>query len=304
MRSMGLAVAILSALYLVSMMFTLGLELGGGAKESKDEKRVKRRVLIRGLILNLVVLPAVAFGVVRALHVDSDISVALLLLMASPGGRFAPHFVKLAGANVALSVEVTLFLAKLTGFTAAPTVKAMLTLHALEVKELPLIAQLVVLQLVPYYFGRWLRKAHRPLAERLLRPAHTFVIVAALATLAVVLVKGDRGILHLLDDRGWFAVLAVMVASPILGWLAGGRRESDRRALAIEANARELALALVIASAAFPNQGVHTALFGIWSLTAIASFLLASAYRGTSGRVRAAGPGPAVPAGARSVPGH
>src|SRR6185437_8942859 len=135
----------------------------------------------------------------------------------------------------------------------------------------------------------------RPMAERVMRPAHVFALLAALATLAVVLVKGDRGVLHLLDDRSWFAVLAVMVASPILGWLAGGRRQGDRRALAIGANTRELALALVVASVAFPDRGVHTALFGIWSLTAIASFLLAYAYRALPrSRLRARGPGPAV----------
>jgi BASS family bile acid:Na+ symporter len=300
MRAMGLAVAILSGLYLVSMMFALGLELGGGPKESKSEKRIGRRVLMRGLLLNLVVLPLVTFGITRAMHVSGDVTIALLILVAAPGGRYAPHLVKLAGGNMPLAVEVTLFLAKITGFTAAPTAKWMLTLRSLEVRELPFIVQLLVLQLAPYYLGKWLRRAHRPLAEKALHPAHWTAIGAAVATLAMVMAKGDRGIFELLHDRAWFAVLAVLVASPILGWLAGGGRAGDRWALAVGANTRELALALVVASLAFPGSGVHTALFGIWSLMAFASFALASALRAS----RAKGRAPAVPAAARSAPGR
>jgi predicted Na+-dependent transporter len=140
----------------------------------------------------------------------------------------------------------------------------MLTLRSIEVRELPFIVQLLVLQLAPYYLGKWLRRAHRPLAEKARGPAHWTAVVAAVATLAVVMAKGDRGILELLHDRAWFAVLAVLVASPIVGWLTGGARSGDRWALAVGANTRELALALVVASLAFPDRGVHTALFGMW----------------------------------------
>ena len=85
----GTLVTILSAAYLVSMMFALGLELGGGPKETKEQKRAKRRMLVRGLFLNLVVLPLVAFGITRALHARSEVAVALLLLAVVPGGRYA-----------------------------------------------------------------------------------------------------------------------------------------------------------------------------------------------------------------------
>ena len=65
-------------------------------------------------------LPAVAFAITRALHASSDVAIALMLLAAVPGGRFAPHLVKLGGGDVPLSIEVTLFLAKSPAFTAAP----------------------------------------------------------------------------------------------------------------------------------------------------------------------------------------
>ncbi len=308
MRELGPWVTLLSSAYLVSMMFALGLELGVGPKESKTEKRGKRRMLAWGLAFHLLALPALAFGVTRLLHLSDDVTIALLILMVAPGGRFAPHLVKLSGANVALAIEVTLFLAKLTGFTAAPLAKWMLTLHSLEVRELPLIAQLVLLQLLPYVIGKQLRKRDRARADQLMRPAHRLAIFFAVASLVVVLVKGDRGLGDLLGQRGWIAVAIVTLASPVLGWFAGGAKRVNRKAFAIMADSRELALALVIASIAYPGTGVHTALFAIWSVMAFASFFLATALRapretsGAAPKLTAGDPALGGPAAARSAP--
>jgi BASS family bile acid:Na+ symporter len=303
MHALPMLTTILSAAYLVSMMFALGLELGGGPKESKEKKRAKRRTLVRGLLLNLVVFPAVAFGIARALHASGDVAIALMLLAAVPGGRYGPHLVKFGGGDVALAVEVTLFLAKLTAFTAAPTAKWMLTLHTLDVREVPLILQLVLLQLLPLYGGKWLRRKHRALALRVVRPAHTVAIATMLAVFATVLLREDRGLLHLLGDRSWIAVGVVGVAWPVLGWLLGGRGDGERRSLAITANARELALALLLASLAFPDRRVQTAIFGIWSIYVLSAVALAAALRGRS-KVRAGGPEPGAPVAARSARAH
>ncbi len=289
---------VLAAIYLVSMMFALGLELGGAPKESKKRKRAKRRLLVWGLVINLVILPAVTYALIHALHAKGDVAIALMLLAAVPGGRFAPHLVKLGNGDVPLSIEVTLFLAKLTAFTAAPTTRLLLDIPAIDLRELPLIAQLLLLQIVPLYAGKWLRRKHRPLADRLLRPAHRAAITAMVAVFIAVLVREDRGLVELLGDRAWLAVIATGIAWPLVGWLLAGRQDENRRAFAIMGNAREIALALVLASLAFPTRGVHTALFGIWSIYTIVSALIALAMRG----IRAGGRAQGVPATARSVP--
>lgn len=266
---------ILAAVYLASMMLALGLELGAAPKEERDSKRRKRRVLVGAVLLNLLVLPALAVGITSALHTASDVSVALLLLVCAPGGRFAPQLVKLGGGELGLSVELTLWLAKLTSLTGPLTAKWLLELHSLEVRELPFLLQLVLLQFVPFYLGKWLRRRRASLAQRLARPANTIAIVAALVVLAAVLLEGDRGIIGLLGDRGWVAVIAVCVAAPLLGWLVAGKDDRARRALSIAANAREGGLALVISNIAFPGRHMQTALFGVWSASTLAAVLFA-----------------------------
>jgi len=292
---------VLAAVYLVSMMFVLGLELGGAPAESKKEKRAKRRMLVWGLVVNLVVLPAVAFGVTRLLHARSDVAIALLLLAAVPGGRFAPHLVKLGGGDVPLAIELTLFLAKLTAFTAAPTARWLLGVHPIDVRELPLILQLILLQIVPLYAGKWLRRKHRQLADRILRPAHAIALGAMLAVFVTVLLKEDRGLGEILQDRAWLAVAVTGIAWPLLAWLLAGTKNGDRRAFSITADAREIALALLLASLAFPDRGVHTALFGIWSLYTIVAMLLAAGMRGLP-KIKARGRAQGATATARSAP--
>ncbi len=123
-----------------------------------------------------------------------------------------------------------------------------------------------------------------------------------IAVFATVLFKEDRGLVQILSNRAWLAVAVTGLAWPLLGWLLGGLDDGDRRAFAITAGSRELALALVLASLAFStNRGVHTALFGIWSLYAIVSILIAAGMRALP-KVRARGRGREVPAGARSAP--
>ena len=301
MRALPALTTVLSATYLVSMMLSLGLELGGQPEESRERKRAKRRLLVRGLVVNLVVFPAVAYGIVRALHASSDVTVALMLLAAVPGGRFAPHIVKLGDGDVPLAVELSLFLAKLTAFTAAPTARWLLGIQGLDVHELPLIAQLGLLQILPLYAGKWLARHRTALSARIHKVARAIAIATLLAVFAAVLLREDRGLVQLLRDRAWVAAALVGIAWPALGWLLGGPGDGPRRALALTASARELALVLVLASLAFPGGGVKTAIFGLWSLYAIATLLLAAGMRAVP-RIRARGPAPGAPAAARSAP--
>lgn len=265
MNALLTTVRVLGAAYLLSMMFSLGLALGGGQADSKREKRSGRRALLRGLVLNLVVLPVVTVAITRALRTSGDVTAALLLLAACPGGRYMPHLVKLGGGSLSLGVELTLFLAKITVFTAPMTARWALGLESLKVHELPLLLELVVLQVAPLLAGKWVSR-HRPsLAARIERPVTWLALGIGAVIVVILLVKGGTHSLELLGDRGWGAVLAVAIASFLLGALFGGRDERRRRTVGISANAKELALALTMASVAFPQGEVQLALFGVWS---------------------------------------
>jgi BASS family bile acid:Na+ symporter len=253
------------ATYLVAMMFSMGLELGGRPAEEKRAKRRERRLLIRGLVFNLAVLPLLAVTLTRAVHASGDVAIAFLLLAASPGGRFAPHLAKLADADLGLSVEMTLYLAKSVALTMPITAARMLHMHRVELHELKFILQLLGLQLLPYLFGRLLRRHREPLAARLARPLGVIQWGALLAVFALILFgHALSGVVAITSDRGWLAVLLFAIGGALIGWLLGGPSPEARRSFVISANARDLALALIVANQAFSARNVQLATVAVW----------------------------------------
>ncbi len=269
----------LAATFLVVMMFSMGLALGGEPRKAKAAKRHERRLLARALVVNLVVIPLVAFALVRGLHRSGMVASAVLIVAATPGGRFAPHLAKIARGELGLAVEITLFLAKLTAFTAPVTIKWLLGVPRVELSDLVLIAEFVALQFAPYLAGRWLRRARPGFAARLVRPL-LYVEAAVGATFLLYLIgRGELAEVRALGVADFGVGVAFAVVSLAVGWLAGGSSPETRRSFAVTTMARNLALGLLAAGEVFPGGAVQLALFGIWFACFVASALFALAAR-------------------------
>lgn len=189
------------------------------------------------------------------------------MLAAAPGGRFAPELARLARADRALSVEITLFLFKLVPFTAPFVVKRLLGAHhRVELHELAFIARLLALQVLPYLLGKLVRRRRGNLANGLVRPVRIVSTVCLIGIVAFVLLHRDLSALWLLRGGDWLAILLCGAASLVLGWASGGRAPAVRRTFALSANSRNLALALLIASLAIPDGDVQLAVFAVWAV--------------------------------------
>jgi BASS family bile acid:Na+ symporter len=271
----------LMAAFLVVMMFSLGLELGGKPPKDKRIKRHERWLLVRALVLNLVVMPLVAYALVHGLHRSGTFATAILLLAATPGGRYAPHVAKLARGELGLAVEVTLFLAKLTAFTAPVTVKWLLGVPRVDLQDLVLIAQLLFLQMLPYVVGRQLRRRRTDVADLLVRPLFVTELVVGLAFVVLLVGSGELAVLRSFGAIGWMAAIVFGLLLLGVGWLCGGRAAETRRTFAVTTAARNLGLALVVAGQLFPRGGgVQLALVGIWLICGVLEVAYAAAVRG------------------------
>lgn len=258
----ALAPRVLAATYLVAMMAQLGLELE--PVEDRAAKRRQRRLILRALVFNFVVVPGIALAAARGFGATGPIATALLLLAASPGGRYAPMLVKLARGDVGLSVEITLFVSKLNSIISPLLAVSMIGTHHISIHELTYVVQIFVLQFVPYFGARQLRKWRPQVAAQLARPTGIAATAAALALLAYLIAHHELRSALFLGVRGWLAVLVFGMVALALGWLAGGRDARERRAFAVAAEARNLALALVLANLAVGDPQVLLATFGAW----------------------------------------
>jgi predicted Na+-dependent transporter len=253
---------VIAAVALVAMMAQLGLALEPVV--DRAAKRHERWLVLRALAFNFAAVPLLALVAKRSLGATGPGAIALLLLAASPGGRHAPAMTRAGRGDAALAVEITLFTNKLNAFLSPFIAAWLIGGHRGELRELTYAAQLFVLQIVPFYGARFLRKRRPAQAARWARPAQW---TATLAMIALLVHLTARHALHGIVSfgaRGWLAVLLFGAALLLLGWLVGGREPSARRTFAFAVEARNLALALVIANMTVHDDEVLTAIFGAW----------------------------------------
>jgi predicted Na+-dependent transporter len=117
---------------------------------------------------------------------------------------------------------------------------------------------------LPLYAGKALGRWRADVADRIERPLRRIVAVITVMALAVFVAHSGLASVELLGDRGWLAVIGVVVASLALGWLLGGSTQATRRSVITVCMSRNLALALLIARLSFPGRNVELAVFGVW----------------------------------------
>ncbi|PCC45424.1 bile acid:sodium symporter family protein [Brevibacterium aurantiacum] len=183
--SVGLPIA------LAIIMFGLGLSL-----TVNDFRRVVRSPQAAGIaiVLQILVLPLIAFGLVVGFNVDPRLAVGLMLLAASPGGPTANLFSHLFHGDVALNITLTAVNSVLAAFTI-PVITNLAIGYFDADGELGLqlgkLIQVMVIVLIPVALGMVVRRYARSFAERADRPVRIFSIIV-LVVVAVGALLGER----------------------------------------------------------------------------------------------------------------
>lgn len=176
---------------LAIIMFGLGLSLTPG-----DFRRVARepRAVIVALAVQALVLPLVAFGLVKGFGLAPLLAVGVMLLAASPGGTTANLFSHLFRGDVALNITLTAINSVLAAFTI-PLITNFAISHFGAEGELGLqfgkVVQVVAIVLVPVAIGMFVRHRAPEFAARADKPVRIFSIFV-LAVVAVGALLGER----------------------------------------------------------------------------------------------------------------
>ncbi|HIZ98787.1 MAG TPA: bile acid:sodium symporter, partial [Candidatus Janibacter merdipullorum] len=162
---------------LAIIMFGLGLSLTVG-----DFRRVARspKAVVVALVLQTLVLPAVAFGLVVAFDVDPLLAVGVMLLAASPGGTTANLFSHLFRGDVALNITLTAVNSVLAAVTI-PVITNFAIGYFDADGDLGLqfgkVLQVIAIVLLPVGLGMAVRQRSREFADRTDRPVRIFSIL-------------------------------------------------------------------------------------------------------------------------------
>ena len=174
---------------LAIIMFGLGLDL-----TTNDFRRVGRHPKAVGIALacQLVLLPAICFGIVVLLDLPALLGIGMLLLAASPGGTSANLFSHLARGDVALNISLTAINSLLALLTlpvwTALALSSFLGADASVPPPTGKVIEVATLVIVPVALGMGLRAWNPVLADAAEKPVRLLssLLLGVLIALAFI----------------------------------------------------------------------------------------------------------------------
>lgn len=234
---------------LAIIMFGLGLDL-----TLADFRRIGRhpKAVAIALVCQVVVLPAICFGLVLAFDLDPLLAIGMLLLAASPGGTTANLFSHLFRGDVALNISLT----------AINSILALVTLPLItnaaidhfdqgDSVSLPFseVVQVFAIVLVPVGIGMAVRASRPTFAARMDRPVRIgSAVILALLVLGILVDQRDN-VADYLAEVGLVAALFCAI-SLVLGYVvprALGVRDNQAIASSMEIGVHNGTLAIFVA---------------------------------------------------------
>ena len=237
-------------LALFIIMFGMGLTL-----VIADFKRVilSPKAKIIGLLCQLLLLPLTAMLLLNLFGLSGEIAVGVMLIAACPGGPTSNIITHLSRGDTALSVTLTAVSSLLTVLTLPLIVGASLDHFLMEQRSIPfpvgtVIAQLIVVTILPIALGMTTRAKQPAFAERMSRPLNAVsLLFLALIILLAVLKEDNLGAQF--REAGPVTLLLNLLTMGLGFGIAAlaGLPQRQRITISIEAGIQYGTLALVIA---------------------------------------------------------
>ncbi|MFJ2742467.1 bile acid:sodium symporter family protein [Streptomyces sp. NPDC087440] len=248
----------------------LGLGLG---LTPADFRRVLThpKATVVALGCQVVLLPAVCFGLVNAFGLPPVLAVGTMLVVASPGGTAANLFSHLYGGDVALNVTLTAVNSVISVVTL-PLVFNLSAQHFLgEGTELGLqfakTLQVFAIVLIPVAIGMYVRARAESFARRMDRPVKIASVVILVAIILGAALQERANLLDYLRSTGPVAVVLLMLSLSVGYWVPRLCRVERGQAIAscMEIGLHNTTLAITIAMGILDNteMAVPGATYGV-----------------------------------------
>jgi len=155
-------------------IITLGMGL---SLTDRDFRHIfsQPKAVITGLSCQVILLPVIAYLIVRSIHIDPLYKVGLMIIAACPGGATSNLITYLLRGNVALSISMTAINSLITLITIPIVVTISLEtfIHAdanIHLKVGETVVKVFLMTLLPAFAGTRIRKRLPEFAEKLERP--------------------------------------------------------------------------------------------------------------------------------------
>jgi len=259
------------------IMFGLGLSLTIG-----DFKRIgtQPRAVVIALACQLLILPALCFGLVLAFQLPPLLAVGMMLLAASPGGTTANLYSHLFGGDIALNISLTAINSVIAVFTLPLIANLAIGFFAPDGGQLGIqfakaleVFAIVLLPVAAGMLVRWWKPGFAQAADKPVRVAS--VIILAIVIVGSIVSNKDI----LLANLGSLALITVLfcLLSLTIGFVVPRLLRVDRPqaiASSFEIGIHNATLAIVIAQTVLlsMDMSLPAAVYGVLMFFIAAAF--------------------------------
>lgn len=269
--------SIIVALCLMLIMIGMGLSL-----TLDDFRRITKdpKALGTGLFNQLLLLPIIGYGIASWLDLPPVIAIGVMILAACPGGATSNLISHLAKGDTALSISLTT-VASLVTVLSIPFILSFALLkfagseHVVELNKLQMIAQLLLIIIIPVAIGMLIRAKREQFALRMDRPVRIASGLLLLIVTVSLIIKERANIVPYFEQAG-SAVILLNVTTIMLGWMAAKLMKLEARqsiSIMIESGIQNSALAMTIATITLGDMSLGIAA-AIYTLVMYASGFL------------------------------
>jgi predicted Na+-dependent transporter len=128
----------------------------------------------------------------------------------------------------------------------------------LKIDTVKIATTLLILQLLPLIIGLWVHAKRPLLAERLRQPANLISAGLSLLVFTLIIILQYRTLTEV-HAKGYFGICLLVLLCLAAGWILGGQPIAVRTAMSMTTAARNVRVALVIATVSFSDTAAVTA---------------------------------------------
>ena len=274
---MGILTDIILPLALAFIMFALGLGLSWD-----DFVRVAKqpRDFFVGAFSQIIILPIVAFILVKLWPISPELAIGVMIIAAAPGGATSNIITFFAKGDVALSISLTAIISLLCVITIPFIVLTSLNLlkgsnMAEEISLLDIASKMFLIVTIPVLLGMLFKKLFSNAASSFEPIAKKISAVLFVLVLLGAILSERNNIISYFSEAGLITFVLNIVMMFIAFYIAKflGSGEKQKKAITIECGLQNGTLAIVVATSIF-GGGLYLIPAATYSLIMFATSLI------------------------------
>ena len=242
---------------LALIMLALGLGLSG-----QDFLRVIKQPkdFILGLICQLILLPIIAFILIKIFHTPLELALGVMIIAAAPGGVTSNVLTKFANGDVALSVSLTAIIS-LISIISVPFIvfKSADLLQITNISEdismIGISMKMFLVVTLPVLLGMLIRKFATKLITSKTQLIQRISIILFVIVFAAIWVEEWENIMSYIAQAGTITlvlnIVMMLIGYYVAKFLASGT--AQRKSISLECGLQNGTLAVFVASQLFSD---------------------------------------------------